>query len=46
MVAWRGAQGQVGLEFHNTDPVDQQFLREVCADLLMKPLVRLSKDHE
>ena len=46
MVAWRGAQGQVGLEFHNTDTMDQQFLREVCADFLMKPLVRLSEARE
>lgn len=46
VVAWRGGQGQVGLEFHNTNPADQQFLREVCAEFLMKPLVRLSADHE
>lgn len=46
VVAWRGEQGQVGLEFHNTDPVDQELLREVCADLLMKPLVRLSEGHK
>lgn len=43
VVAWKGAQGQVGLEFHGTPPADQQFLREVCADFLMKPLVRLSE---
>ena len=45
VVAWRGEQGQVGLEFRNTEPANQQLLREVCADFLMKPLVRLSKDH-
>ena len=41
VVAWRGDQGQVGLEFHNTDAETQSLLREVCADFLMKPLVRL-----
>ena len=46
VVAWRGEQGQVGLEFHNTDTAGQQFLREVCADFLMKPLVRLSEHHK
>jgi len=45
VVAWRGEQGQVGLEFRNTEPANQQLLREACADFLMKPLVRLSKDH-
>lgn len=45
LVAWRGEQGQVGLEFHNTNPENQQLLREVCADFLMKPLVRLSRHH-
>src|SRR5208282_5337934 len=44
VVAWRGEQGQVGLEFRNTEPANQQLLREACADFLMKPLVRLSKD--
>jgi hypothetical protein len=46
MVAWRGEQGQVGMEFHNTDAINQQRLREICAELLMKPLVRLSSRHE
>lgn len=46
LVAWRGEQGQVGLEFHNTDPESQQLLREVCADLLLKPLVRLPQGDE
>ena len=45
VVSWRGDQGQVGLEFHNTVPANQQMLREICAELLMKPLVRLSRDH-
>jgi len=45
VVAWRGEQGQVGLEFHNTDPANQQLLREVCAELLTKPLIRLSDHH-
>jgi hypothetical protein len=45
VIAWRGEQGQVGLAFRDTDPANQQFVREVCADFLMKPLVRLSKDH-
>jgi hypothetical protein len=46
VVAWKGEQGQVGLEFHNTDPENQQLLREVCADFLMKPLVRLKEERE
>ncbi|MFZ0962273.1 MAG: PilZ domain-containing protein [Terriglobia bacterium] len=46
VAAWRGEQGQVGLEFHNTDPASQQLLREVCADLLLKPLVRLADGDE
>jgi hypothetical protein len=46
VVAWRGEQGQVGLEFHNTDMLNAQRLREICAELLMKPLVRLSEHHE
>ena len=45
VVAWKGEQGQVGLEFHNTNPSNQQLLREICADFLMKPLVRLSEGH-
>ena len=45
VVAWRGEEGQVGLEFSHTVPANQQMLREICADFLMKPLVRLSKDH-
>ena len=46
VVAWQGAQGQVGLEFRNTDPVNQQLLREISADFLMKPLVRLKHEPE
>ena len=46
LVAWRGVQGQAGLEFHNTDPANQQLLREVCADFLTKPLMRLPQSHE
>lgn len=41
-VAWRGELGQVGLEFHGTDSANEQLLRDICADFLMKPLVRLS----
>jgi hypothetical protein len=41
VVAWKGGQGQVGLEFRHTAAADQQFLRDTCADFLMKPLVRL-----
>jgi hypothetical protein len=46
VVAWRGELGQVGLEFHNTDPANQQLLREFCADFLVKPLVRLPEGPE
>jgi hypothetical protein len=46
VVAWRGEQGQVGLEFRNTDPANQQLLREICAEFHMKPLVRLPEGHE
>jgi len=46
LVAWRGDQGQVGLEFHHTDPANQQVLREICAEFLMKPLVRLPEGQE
>jgi hypothetical protein len=46
VVAWQGAQGQVGLEFRSTDPANQQLLREISADFLMKPLVRLKQKAE
>ena len=42
LVASKNPQGQVGLEFHGTDPDNEYYLREVCAELLMKPLMRLS----
>jgi hypothetical protein len=42
VVAWRSEQGQVGLEFLDTDAENHQFLREICPELLTKPLVRLS----
>ena len=42
VVAWKGESGQVGLEFLNTDAENFARLREICAELLMKPLVRLS----
>lgn len=45
VVARKGEQGQVGLEFRDTDPASQQMLREVCADFVTKPLMRLSRDH-
>ena len=43
-VAWRSEQGQVGLEFQKTDPVNHQVLRGICSDFLSKPLVRLPED--
>ncbi len=46
VVAWKGEQGQVGMEFHHTDPANQQLLREICADLVTKPLVRLPGSDE
>ncbi len=45
VVAWKGEQGQVGLEFLNVPDGNKDMLKEICADLLVKPLVRLSKDH-
>jgi len=44
VVAWRGEQGQVGLEFQNTGQANLQLLRELCADFQARPLVRLSED--
>ncbi len=46
VVAWKNPHGQVGLEFQKSDPASQAFLREICADLRAKPLVRLSDDDE
>jgi hypothetical protein len=45
-VAWRSEQGQVGLEFHDTDPANHQLLREVCSKFSNKPLVRLPQVQE
>jgi hypothetical protein len=42
VVAWKGEQGQVGLEFHHTDPAHHKLLREICPELFTRPLVRLS----
>lgn len=41
VVAWKGEQGQVGLEFKDTGPEDHRVLREICAELLKEPMVRL-----
>jgi hypothetical protein len=46
LVAWKGQEGQAGLEFHKMDAASHQLLREVCADFLVKPLVRLAETHE
>ena len=46
VIAWRGDQKQVGLEFHNTDPANQQVLRDICSEFLMKPLVRIQETYE
>jgi hypothetical protein len=43
-VAWKNEQGQVGLEFQNSDPANIQMLREFCADFQMKPLLRLTEN--
>jgi hypothetical protein len=45
VIARRGEHGQVALEFRDIDPASQQMLQEVCTELLMRPLVRLSRDH-
>ena len=44
VVAWNSPQGQAGLSFRNTEPGSQQLLREICAELRMKPLVPLVDD--
>ncbi len=46
VVAWKNTQSQVGLEFRNDDAASQALLREICADLRLKPLVRLTEDSE
>ena len=38
MVAWIGPRGRVGLAFRNKDAANQQLLREICAELRLKPL--------
>ena len=45
-VAWKGADSQVGLEFYNTDAENQMRLRQMCSELLMEPLIRLSGQRE
>ena len=42
LIAWKGDQGQVGMEFHDTSPENHEFLREICPELFTRPLVRLS----
>ena len=44
VVTWRSEQGQVGVEFHNTESANHQLLREICAEFSTKPLVRLPED--
>jgi hypothetical protein len=46
VVAWKNEQGQAGMEFLNTDPANHQFLREICSQLVLKPLVRLPGSDE
>ncbi len=46
VVAWNSPQGQAGLSFHDTEPASQQLLREICAELRMKPLVPLVDDSD
>jgi len=46
LVAWISQQGQVGLAFLNNDPVNQRVLREICAELRLKPLAPLPQDIE
>jgi hypothetical protein len=46
VVLWKNMQSQVGLEFGSHDPASQALLREICADLRLKPLVRLPEDIE
>ena len=45
VVAWKGAQDQVGLEFQNTE-ASLQLLRVFCADFLARPMVRLPDQRE
>jgi hypothetical protein len=46
VVIWKNEQGQAGLEFVNNDPDRQALLREILAELRLKPLVRLPEDPE
>ncbi len=46
VVIWKNLQSQAGLEFGSIDPDGQTLLREILAELRLKPLVRLSKDLE
>jgi hypothetical protein len=46
LVIWKNLQSQAGLEFGSNDPASQALLREICAELRLKPLVRLSEDLE
>jgi len=46
VVIWKNEQGQAGLEFSSHDPDNQTVLREILAELRVKPLVRLPEDTE
>ena len=46
VVIWKSVQGKAGLEFGNNDPASQALLREICAELRLKPLVRLPEGLE
>jgi hypothetical protein len=46
VVIWKDPQGKAGLEFGSNDPASQALLREICAELRLKPLVRLPEDPE
>jgi hypothetical protein len=41
VVVWNSPQGQAGLSFQRTETANQEMLRTICAELRMKPLVRL-----
>jgi len=44
VVIWKNVQGKAGLEFGSNDPASQALLREICAELRLKPLVQLPED--
>lgn len=46
MVAWIGQRGQVGLAFRNKDAANQQLLREICAELRLKPLAPMPQQSD